>query len=74
MSKVTKIHTNFILEVEHNDIEYHVTISDDLKDIFDIDVVNVDVYSKKYKEVIGSTEMGEIIWEAFMNKTLDLDE
>jgi hypothetical protein len=69
MSKVTKIHTNFILEVLHNDIEYHVTISEDLKDIFDIDVVD----NPKHQVPIGNTEMREVVWEAFMGNKLELD-
>ena len=73
MSKVKLIHTNFILEVQHEGIEYHVTISEDLKDIYDIDILNVNEYSNKYKKVLQSTAMCELIWEAFMTHELNLD-
>ena len=63
MTQVKRIHTNFILEVTHETIEYHITISEDLKDIFDIDVVD----NPNHKVPIGNTEMREVVWEAFMS-------
>ena len=64
MTQVTRIHTNFILEVNHEGIEYHVTISSDLKDIYDIDVVGKD---SSLLVPLQETALGEIVWEAFMS-------
>jgi len=63
MTQVKRIHTNFILEVNHKGIEYHITITDDLKNIYDIDVVD----NPNNKVPIENTEMREVVWEAFMS-------
>lgn len=40
MSKAKVIHTHYVIEVIDRDWEYHVTISSDLKDIYDVDTLN----------------------------------
>ena len=64
MTQVKRIHTNFILEVNHEGIEYHLTISEDLKDIYDIDVVGKD---SSLLVPLQETALREIVWEAFMS-------
>ena len=72
MSKVNKIHTRFILEVVHEGVEYHVTISDDLKTILDIDVLPT-FDTKPGTKPLQETALRELIREAFMKNELDLD-
>jgi hypothetical protein len=71
MSKAKIITTLFIIEVEHKGIEYHVTITDDLKTIYDVDVVN---YPKGINpldlEVLKETEMIELIFDLYMKHGL----
>ena len=64
MTQVKRIHTYFILEIQHEGIEYHIMISEDLKDIFDIDVVGKD---SSQLVPLEETALREVIWGAFMS-------
>lgn len=69
-SKVDKeakiIHTRYIIELNYDGCEYHLTVSSDLKDIFDVDCL-----SGEQKH--GETELLDVLWELFSSNELKLD-
>jgi len=68
MSSAVLIHTRFIIEIIDRGWEYHLTISSDLKDIF-----NVDMISTGKGERHNETELRTIVQTLFLNNELDLD-
>ena len=65
MTKGKVIHTRYIIELHHEGSEYHLTVSSDLKDIFDIDHMTGD----KSHSII---ELTDTLWELFMKGELKL--
>ena len=64
------ISKRYIIELTHNGIEYHVTVSDDLKTIYDIDILTFPFETRKR---LHQTALLELIWEAFSNNKLELN-
>lgn len=65
-SKARIIHTRYVIELKHEGCEYHITISNDLKTIFEVDQL-----SGKPKH--GETKLLDVIWRLYMNRKLILD-
>jgi hypothetical protein len=55
MSKAKIIDTRYIIELQYEDSEYHLTVSDDLKNIFEVDCL-------KGNHKHGITELLDVLW------------
>lgn len=64
-SKAKIIHTRYVIELEHDGCEYHITISNDLKDIFEVDCL-------KGSHKHGVTELLDVVWQLYMSRKLIL--
>lgn len=65
-TKARLIHTRYIIELNYDGCEYHLTVSSDLKDIFSVDCLSGE---QKHDE----TELRDVLWELFFSGGLKLD-
>lgn len=69
MSNARVIHTHFIIELKVRGWEYHLTMSQDLKSLYDVDVLEIGKGEQHYE-----TELIEIVQDLFFQNKLNLDE
>ena len=68
MSKAKVIHTHYVIEVIDRDWEYHVTISSDLKDIYDVDTLK---FGSGEQHCV--TDLLNILQDLFFQNKLNLE-
>jgi len=68
MSKARVVHTHFIIELKDRGWEYHLTVSSDLKDIYEVDVLKTGD-----GEQHGVIDLLRIVQDLFFKNELDLD-
>ena len=68
MSKARVIHTHFIIELQDRGWEYHLTMPSDLKDIYEVDLLETG--NGEQHDVI---DLLNIVQDLFFKNELDLD-
>jgi len=68
MSKARVVHTHFIIELQDRGWKYHLTLPSDLKDIYDVDVLETG--NGEQHDVI---DLLHIVQDLFFKHELDLD-